>query len=70
MQYNDAKNEILQVFSKTERQHLPKLLEWLKTSGKIRNFCYCLVRYRLTLEHVHDISMFLLDLMQKITLGK
>lgn len=33
MNFNDAKNEILQVLSKTDRQHLPKLLEWLKTSG-------------------------------------
>ncbi|XP_039529810.1 uncharacterized protein zgc:109986 [Pimephales promelas] len=38
MQFNDAKNEILQVFSKTERQHLPKLLEWLKTSGDLDDF--------------------------------
>ncbi|XP_056112085.1 uncharacterized protein zgc:109986 [Rhinichthys klamathensis goyatoka] len=38
MHFNDAKNEILQVFSKTERQHLPKLLEWLKTSGDLDDF--------------------------------
>ncbi|KAK7152660.1 hypothetical protein R3I93_010774 [Phoxinus phoxinus] len=38
MNFNDAKNAILQVFSKTERQHLPKLLEWLKTSGDLDDF--------------------------------
>ncbi|XP_077095018.1 uncharacterized protein LOC143746790 [Siphateles boraxobius] len=38
MHFNDAKNEILQVFSKTERQHLPKLIEWLKTSGDLDDF--------------------------------
>lgn len=35
MNFNDAKNEILQVLSKTERQHLPKLLEWMKTSDDL-----------------------------------
>ncbi|XP_073783386.1 uncharacterized protein isoform X1 [Danio rerio] len=35
MNFNDAKNEILQVLSKTERQHLPKLLEWIKTSDDL-----------------------------------
>ncbi|KAI2654162.1 hypothetical protein H4Q32_010801 [Labeo rohita] len=38
MNFNDAKNEILQVLSKTERQHLPKLLEWLKTSDDLDDF--------------------------------
>ncbi|KAK7142707.1 hypothetical protein R3I94_012155 [Phoxinus phoxinus] len=38
MNFNDAKNAILQAFSKTERQHLPKLLEWLKTSGDLDDF--------------------------------
>ncbi|XP_073683405.1 uncharacterized protein [Garra rufa] len=38
MHFNDAKNEILQVLSKTERQHLPKLLEWLKTSDDLDDF--------------------------------
>ncbi|CAM4648968.1 unnamed protein product [Leuciscus chuanchicus] len=38
MNFNEAKNDILQVFSKTERQHLPKLLEWLKTSGDLDDF--------------------------------
>ncbi|XP_056624194.1 uncharacterized protein zgc:109986 isoform X2 [Triplophysa dalaica] len=38
MNFNDAKNEILQVLSKTDRQHLPKLLEWLKTSDDLDDF--------------------------------
>ncbi|KAF4101966.1 uncharacterized protein zgc:109986 [Onychostoma macrolepis] len=38
MNFNDAKNEVLQVLSKTERQHLPKLLEWLKTSDDLDDF--------------------------------
>lgn len=38
MNCNDAKNEILQVLSKTDRQHLPKLLEWLKTSDDLDDF--------------------------------
>ncbi|XP_067310774.1 uncharacterized protein zgc:109986 [Pseudorasbora parva] len=38
MNFNDAKNEMLQVLSKTERQHLPKLLEWLKTSDDLDDF--------------------------------
>ncbi|XP_059375908.1 uncharacterized protein zgc:109986 [Carassius carassius] len=38
MNFNDAKNEILQVLSKTERQHLPKLFEWLKTSDDLDDF--------------------------------
>ncbi|XP_057200169.1 uncharacterized protein zgc:109986 isoform X4 [Triplophysa rosa] len=40
MNFNDAKNEILQVLSKTDRQHLPKLLEWLKTSVHVDAFLY------------------------------
>lgn len=38
MNFSDAKNEILQVLSKTERQHLPKLLDWLKTSDDLDDF--------------------------------
>lgn len=38
MNLNDAKNEILQVLSKTDRQHLPKLVEWLKTSDDLDDF--------------------------------
>uniref|UniRef100_A0A672SB63 Zgc:109986 n=1 Tax=Sinocyclocheilus grahami TaxID=75366 RepID=A0A672SB63_SINGR len=38
MNLNDAKNEVLQVLSKTERRHLPKLLEWLKTSDDLDDF--------------------------------
>ncbi|XP_016401248.1 uncharacterized protein LOC107733912 isoform X1 [Sinocyclocheilus rhinocerous] len=38
MNFKDAKNEIVQVLSKTERQHLPKLLEWLKTSDDLGDF--------------------------------
>ncbi|XP_016395179.1 uncharacterized protein LOC107729256 [Sinocyclocheilus rhinocerous] len=38
MNFNDAKNEILQVLWKTERRHLPKLLEWLKTSDDLGDF--------------------------------
>ncbi|XP_016347836.1 uncharacterized protein LOC107693105 [Sinocyclocheilus anshuiensis] len=38
MNFNDAKNEVLQVLSKTERRHLPKLLEWLKTSDDLDDF--------------------------------
>lgn len=38
MNFNDAKKEIMQVLSKTERQHLPKLLEWLKTSDELDEF--------------------------------
>ncbi|XP_018974008.1 uncharacterized protein LOC109105118 [Cyprinus carpio] len=38
MDFKNAKNEILQVLSKTERQHLPKLLEWLKTSDDLDEF--------------------------------
>ncbi|XP_052010225.1 uncharacterized protein zgc:109986 [Xyrauchen texanus] len=40
MNFSDARNEILQVLSKTERQDLPKLLEWLKTSDDLDD---CLV---------------------------
>ncbi|XP_051503131.1 uncharacterized protein zgc:109986 [Myxocyprinus asiaticus] len=38
MNFSDARNEILQVLSKTERQDLPKLLEWLKTSVDLDDF--------------------------------
>ncbi|XP_043119220.1 uncharacterized protein zgc:109986 [Puntigrus tetrazona] len=38
MDFNDAKNEIMRVLSKTERLHLPKLLDWLKTSDDLDDF--------------------------------
>ncbi|XP_055027681.1 uncharacterized protein [Misgurnus anguillicaudatus] len=38
MNLNDAKNEVLQVLSKTDRQHLPQLVEWLRTSDDLDDF--------------------------------